>query len=133
MPTTSQEIFMPIVTFPSSTPSTYDISSHETQTIQSANIGGIPAVTNQSFMSTTSSSSSLRLAPVFEPSKITILVEENEGDTELTKLHAFYTDNLPGTVTYLMKAGDPRFFRLFSEYAVLTLVFENLNLAILFK
>ncbi|VDO37022.1 unnamed protein product [Onchocerca flexuosa] len=54
----------------------------------------------------------LRFAPVFDPSEITVIVKENQANTELVKLHAYYMDNKPGSITYVMLAGDTSLFNL---------------------
>ncbi|VDK52001.1 unnamed protein product [Gongylonema pulchrum] len=51
-----------------------------------------------------------RLAPVFDPPQIRIAVRENEANTGLAKLRAFYMDNRPGSVTYILLAGDTSLF-----------------------
>lgn len=53
----------------------------------------------------------LRLAPVFTVPQLSVMVDENEGDLELATLEAKYPDGQPGTVTYVMQAGDPSLFR----------------------
>uniref|UniRef100_A0A0R3RTT8 Cadherin-related tumor suppressor n=1 Tax=Elaeophora elaphi TaxID=1147741 RepID=A0A0R3RTT8_9BILA len=52
----------------------------------------------------------LRFAPVFDPSEITITVKENQANIELAKLHAYYMDNKPGSITYIILSGDPSLF-----------------------
>ncbi|MCP9265674.1 Cadherin domain protein [Dirofilaria immitis] len=52
----------------------------------------------------------LRFAPVFDPSEITIIVKENQANIELAKLHAYYMDNKPGNITYIMFAGNTSIF-----------------------
>ncbi|CAB3409271.1 unnamed protein product [Caenorhabditis bovis] len=51
-----------------------------------------------------------RLAPVFKPSQITVQVDENESNVEITKAHATYPDGHPGVVTYVLHKGDPTMF-----------------------
>lgn len=52
-----------------------------------------------------------RVAPVFDPFEIAVIVKENQADVELVKLHAFYMDNKPGSITYVILAGDTSLFR----------------------
>ncbi|PIC36490.1 hypothetical protein B9Z55_015461 [Caenorhabditis nigoni] len=51
-----------------------------------------------------------RLAPVFKPSQITVQIDENESQVEITKAHATYPDGLPGTITYVLHKGDSSLF-----------------------
>ncbi|CAI2350542.1 unnamed protein product [Caenorhabditis sp. 36 PRJEB53466] len=51
-----------------------------------------------------------RLAPVFKPAQITVQIDENESQVEITKAHATYPDGLPGTITYVLHKGDPSLF-----------------------
>ncbi|CAL2041774.1 unnamed protein product [Caenorhabditis brenneri] len=51
-----------------------------------------------------------RLAPVFKPSQITVQIDENESQIEITKAHATYPDGLPGSITYVLHKGDPAHF-----------------------
>ncbi|VDM96852.1 unnamed protein product [Thelazia callipaeda] len=51
-----------------------------------------------------------RLAPVFDPSKFTIVVERNQTNTEIAKLHAYYLDDQPGGIAYVMLDGDQSLF-----------------------
>ncbi|CCD67648.1 Cadherin domain-containing protein [Caenorhabditis elegans] len=51
-----------------------------------------------------------RLAPVFKPSQITVQIDENESQVEITKAHATYPDGLSGTITYVLHKGDPSLF-----------------------
>lgn len=53
----------------------------------------------------------LRFAPMFDPSKITVTVKENQANIEVVKLHAYYMDNKPGSITYIMLSGDPSLFK----------------------
>lgn len=62
-------------------------------------------------MQTKAENSTLRLAPVFDPSEITVTAKENQANIELVKLHAYYMDNKPGSITYVMLAGDPSLFK----------------------
>uniref|UniRef100_A0A914DJN7 Cadherin domain-containing protein n=1 Tax=Acrobeloides nanus TaxID=290746 RepID=A0A914DJN7_9BILA len=64
----------------------------------------------------------LRLAPVFIVPQLSVMVDENEGDMELATLEAKYPDGLPGTVTYVMQAGDPSLFSISSFTGMLTLL-----------
>ncbi|VDK83623.1 unnamed protein product [Litomosoides sigmodontis] len=64
----------------------------------------------------------LRLAPVFDPSKIAVTVKENQANIELVKLHAYYTDNKPGNITYVMLSGDPSLFNVNSFTGALHLL-----------
>uniref|UniRef100_A0A915PEH5 Cadherin domain-containing protein n=1 Tax=Setaria digitata TaxID=48799 RepID=A0A915PEH5_9BILA len=52
----------------------------------------------------------LRLAPVFDPFQITITVKENQANIELVKLHSYYKDNEPGSITYVLLTGDRSLF-----------------------
>ncbi|KAK6110797.1 Cadherin domain family protein [Brugia pahangi] len=61
-------------------------------------------------MQTAAENLTLRLAPVFELSEIEVIVEENQADIELVKLHAYYMDGKPGSITYIMLAGDSSLF-----------------------
>lgn len=51
-----------------------------------------------------------RLAPVFKPSQITVQIDENESQIEITKAHATYPDGLPGSITYVLHKGDSALF-----------------------
>ncbi|CAI5448201.1 unnamed protein product [Caenorhabditis angaria] len=51
-----------------------------------------------------------RIAPVFKPAQITVQIDENESQVEITKAHATYPDGLPGAVTYVLHRGDPSIF-----------------------
>ncbi|KHN81611.1 Protocadherin Fat 4 [Toxocara canis] len=55
-------------------------------------------------------SEATRLAPVFDPSKVAVVIDENEADAELAKLHAYYPDKMPGSITYVLAVGDPSLF-----------------------
>uniref|UniRef100_A0AAF5PHW1 Cadherin domain-containing protein n=1 Tax=Wuchereria bancrofti TaxID=6293 RepID=A0AAF5PHW1_WUCBA len=61
-------------------------------------------------MQTAAENPTLRLAPAFGPSEIEVTVEENQADIELVKLNAYYIDGKPGSITYIMLAGDPSLF-----------------------
>ncbi|KAL3109629.1 hypothetical protein niasHT_018827 [Heterodera trifolii] len=51
-----------------------------------------------------------RLAPVFDSAELKVFVEENEGQMELTRLHAHYPDGGPGPITYTLLTGDQSIF-----------------------
>ncbi|KAL3092239.1 hypothetical protein niasHT_022202 [Heterodera trifolii] len=51
-----------------------------------------------------------RLAPVFDSAELKVFVEENEGQMELTRLHAHYPDGGPGPITYTLRTGDQSIF-----------------------
>ncbi|CAG9538422.1 unnamed protein product [Cercopithifilaria johnstoni] len=62
------------------------------------------------FMQTGTENPTLRFAPMFDPSEITVTVKENQANIELVKLHAYYMDNKPESITYVMLSGDPSLF-----------------------
>uniref|UniRef100_A0A1I7ZKE7 Cadherin domain-containing protein n=1 Tax=Steinernema glaseri TaxID=37863 RepID=A0A1I7ZKE7_9BILA len=64
----------------------------------------------------------LRLAPVFNPADVSVTVKEREEQIELAKLHATYPDGAPGSITYVMQAGDPSLFSVSSFTGTLTLL-----------
>lgn len=70
----------------------------------------------------TAESPTLRFAPVFDPSKIEVAVKENQANIELVKLYAYYVDNKPGSITYVMLSGDPSLFKyvfgLYNSYCI---------------
>uniref|UniRef100_A0A9J2Q753 Cadherin domain-containing protein n=1 Tax=Ascaris lumbricoides TaxID=6252 RepID=A0A9J2Q753_ASCLU len=74
------------------------------------------------FLPTTTSPPSTRLAPIFDPSKIIVDVDENETDIDLVELHAYYPDNMPGTITYVLVVGDPSLFSVNSQTGAVHLV-----------
>uniref|UniRef100_A0A915B662 Cadherin domain-containing protein n=1 Tax=Parascaris univalens TaxID=6257 RepID=A0A915B662_PARUN len=76
------------------------------------------------FLPTTTSPSSTitRLAPIFDPPKIIVDVDENETDIDLIELHAYYPDNMPGTITYVLIVGDPSLFSVNSQTGAVHLV-----------
>ncbi|VDK67732.1 unnamed protein product, partial [Onchocerca ochengi] len=61
-------------------------------------------------MQTATENRTPRFAPVFDPSEITVIVKENQANIELVKLHAYYMDNKPGSITYVMLTGDTSLF-----------------------
>ncbi|KJH46728.1 cadherin domain protein [Dictyocaulus viviparus] len=63
-----------------------------------------------------------RLAPVFNPPKITVTVNENESNVEITKVHATYPDGEPGTITYILQKGDPTLFEVSPYSGAVTLL-----------
>uniref|UniRef100_A0A914I3I7 Cadherin domain-containing protein n=1 Tax=Globodera rostochiensis TaxID=31243 RepID=A0A914I3I7_GLORO len=54
--------------------------------------------------------STQRLAPVFDSAELKVFVEENEGQMELTRLHAHFPDGGPGPITYTLQSGDQSTF-----------------------
>ena len=63
-----------------------------------------------------------RIAPVFSTPVLSVMVEENEGELELATVEAHYPDNQPGTITYVMQAGDPSLFSVSSFTGTITLL-----------
>ncbi|KAL3982486.1 Cadherin domain family protein [Acanthocheilonema viteae] len=80
-------------------------SINSPQNMQFTSDSAIPAT-----VQTATESPTLRFAPVFDPSEITVTVKENQANIELVKLHAYYMDNKPGSITYVMLSGDPSLF-----------------------
>lgn len=65
--------------------------------------------------STTKLSVPERLAPVFNPPKITVNVDENEAEVEIADVHATYPDGRPGAISYVLQKGDPTMFEVSSH------------------
>uniref|UniRef100_A0A7E4ZZ37 Cadherin-23 n=1 Tax=Panagrellus redivivus TaxID=6233 RepID=A0A7E4ZZ37_PANRE len=63
-----------------------------------------------------------RIAPIFSTPVLSVMVEENEGDLELATVEAHYPDGQPGSVTYVMQAGDPSLFSISSFTGTITLL-----------
>uniref|UniRef100_A0AC34RR14 Cadherin domain-containing protein n=1 Tax=Panagrolaimus sp. JU765 TaxID=591449 RepID=A0AC34RR14_9BILA len=63
-----------------------------------------------------------RIAPVFTTPVLSVMVEENESELELATVEARYPDGQPGTITYVMQAGDPSLFAISSFTGTLTLL-----------
>ncbi|VDK17736.1 unnamed protein product [Anisakis simplex] len=63
-----------------------------------------------------------RPAPVFDPSKITVTVNEGESSAGITKVSAHYPDNMPGQITYVLTLGDPSLFAVDGDTGVIRLL-----------
>ncbi|TMS38527.1 hypothetical protein L596_005233 [Steinernema carpocapsae] len=94
----------------------------ETEQTQSNFAFSLPSSTPPPEPSTFPTQEVVRFAPVFNPANVNLMIEENEGQVELAKLHASYPDGGPGSVTYIMQAGDPSLFSVSSYTGTLSLL-----------
>ncbi|VDN57472.1 unnamed protein product [Dracunculus medinensis] len=81
----------------------------------------VEIVTTVGFQSSQQFIEPIRLAPIFEPNKLKLMVNENRENIQLATLHAFYSDGLPGTITYSMNSGDTSLFSVDSRNGILYL------------
>ncbi|KAF7633090.1 hypothetical protein Mgra_00007519 [Meloidogyne graminicola] len=110
---------------------TYSIINNSNKTININNSLNNSLPLNNNFsplISITSTDSSIqnniitRIAPIFTTSYLKIFVEENEEQLELTKLTAYYPDEEPGPITYVLLAGDQSIFSINSSNGIITLL-----------